>query len=158
MKQVNSRISGFRVRRQPAARLAAHLNLQHGVDLVWIPSIADSVNRFGERFLKRVFLPQELQDSNGCHSTRLASLAARFAAKESVMKLLNVDPDTSFPWTAVEVVRSATGSPALRLHGVARQLADQAGWHSFCVSLSHDHEYAIASVLAQRADRIKQRI
>jgi holo-[acyl-carrier protein] synthase len=90
-----------------------------------------------------VYTPQEVAD---CKADPLR-LAARFAAKEATMKVLQPPPDAAVPWPAIEVVRNAPGAPSIRLHGPAAQLAETAGLTAFALSFSHEDEYAAAVVV-----------
>ncbi|MFZ6864331.1 holo-ACP synthase [Undibacterium sp. Ji67W] len=119
-----------------------------GTDLVWIPEIQRSILQFGDRYLRRMFSEQELQDCHSAQQQSYASLAARVAAKEATMKILGLNKDTVLPWNSIEVVRHANGSPGLRLHRQAQTLASAAGFNNYLLSLSHEHEYAIATVIA----------
>ena len=114
-----------------------------GVDLIEIERFAAAVERYGARFLGRVFTPQELRDADGS----LASLAARFAAKEAAAKALGTGIGVVC-WSEIEVLRGPERQPSLRLHGSAAQLADRLRIHTWSVSLSHTHEHAIALVVA----------
>ncbi len=119
-----------------------------GTDLVWIPEIERSILQFGDRYLRRMFSEQELQDCHSAQQPNYASLAARVAAKEATMKILGLSKDTALPWNAIEVVRRTNGSPGLRLYREAQTLAQFAGLDDYVLSLSHEHEYAIATVIA----------
>jgi holo-[acyl-carrier protein] synthase len=114
-----------------------------GVDLVEIRRIAALADRYGARFTQRVFTPTELADCGG----RPESLAARWAVKEAVMKVLG----TGFGPVAfqhVELLKGSTGRPELRLDGEARALAEARGLNSWSVSVSHDGGFAVAFVVA----------
>jgi holo-[acyl-carrier protein] synthase len=137
---------------------AAQLRL--GTDVVWIPSVRASVQQFGARYLRRLFTAQELQYCQGQPSPaqscspdptqaplRYDSLAARFAAKEAVLKLLRPDAHTAIPWTAIEVTRGAQGAPGVQLIGAAKALAQALGIHAIVLSLSHDNDYAVATAI-----------
>src|SRR4029453_5446091 len=98
--------------------------LYTGIDLIEIERIARAVERWGDRFLDRVFTPAEL----AAYRARMASLAARWAAKEAGVQLLGlglrgvggaVRPDNALAWTEIEVLSDAQGRPALTLHGRA---------------------------------------
>lgn len=110
-----------------------------GVDIIEIERIRQAVARWGERFVERVFTPAEQVACRG----RPASLAARFAAKEAVMKALGAQ---NLGWREIEVIAEPSGRPRLRLHGRAQQQAQALGAR-FEVSLAHCREYAIASVI-----------
>jgi len=117
-----------------------------GVDIIETERVAQSVARFGDRFLKRVFTEQELAYCNG----RIGSLAARWAAKEAVAKALGTGiGDVS--WQEIEVVNNNRLCPSVRLHGAATELAAQLGIAGFALSLSHTTEHAVAFVVAERA-------
>lgn len=121
-----------------------------GVDLVEVARVARSIERFGERFLERVFTPAERRDA-GIGPGRDQSLAARFAAKEAVFKALGTGWAQGIAWRDVEVLRMPDGRPVLALHGVAAERARAIGAHRWLVSLSHTASMAMASVLAEGA-------
>ena len=112
-----------------------------GVDIIEVGRIQRAIGRWGERFLVRVFTPAELE----LCQKKPASLAARFAAKEAVMKALG----GAQRWQEIEVLRGPAGEPRLRLLGRARARARRLGLE-LVVSLSHCREYAIASVIGSR--------
>src|ERR1700712_1899122 len=120
-----------------------------GTDLVVVADVRASVARFARRYLERVYTPGELRDcslADGGHDAE--RLAARFAAKEAALKALRAR-DAAIPWTAVEVIRTPGGAPELALHGAAEALAREAGIEELAVSLTHEHEYASAVVIAR---------
>jgi len=112
-----------------------------GVDIIEVRRIDGAVRRWGERFLARVFTPAEVELCR----RRPGSLAARFAAKEAVMKALG----GAQRWREIEVLSGARGRPVLRLRGNARARARRLGLE-LAVSLSHCREYAVASVVGSR--------
>jgi holo-[acyl-carrier protein] synthase len=112
-----------------------------GVDLVEIPRIAAVLQRFGDRFLQRVYTPREIAYCRG----RAPQLAARFAAKEAVMKALGTGT-RGVGWREVEVTRKRTGEPEIVLHGRAAERARNLGIGRIAISLSHSRDFAIASV------------
>ena len=118
-----------------------------GTDLVWIPEIQRSIMQFGERYLQRMFSPQELSDCHGLHQKDYASLAARVAAKEATMKILGLTKESVVPWNSIEVIRRQNGSPVLRLHRQALAFARAARIDECVLSLSHEQDYAIATVI-----------
>ncbi|MEW5957688.1 MAG: holo-ACP synthase [Chloroflexota bacterium] len=115
-----------------------------GVDIVEIERLAQSVARFGDRFLQRVYTEQELAY---CHG-RITSLAARWAAKEAVAKALGTGIG-EVGWHEIEVVSEDNCRPTLRLHGAAAALAARRGISAFAISLSHAKEYAVAFVVGE---------
>src|SRR5215211_1131670 len=125
-----------------------------GIDLIEIERIAHAVERWGDRFLLRVYTPAEL----ALYRSRPASLAARWAAKEAVAKLLGVGlrglggvrrPEDALAWTEIEVLSDPQGRPALALHGRAAERARSLGLGPIALSLSHTRQHAIASAVAQ---------
>jgi len=118
-------------------------HLTNGVDLIEISRISQAIDRHGERFLRRIFTSKEL----ALVGDKPASLAARFAAKEAVAKALGCGIG-DVRWTEIEVLRGPNNQPELHLHGNARQLAMQLGYHTWSISLSHSMDFAIAMVTA----------
>lgn len=118
-----------------------------GADVTAIDQVADSVTRFGARYLERIYTTHEIDSCVGDLPVRAASLAARFAAKEATIKVLRPvghQPD----WRSVEVRRDANGWCTLALTGHAAALADQAGIADLAVSLTHEGDVAAAVVVA----------
>ncbi len=118
-----------------------------GVDLVEIERIAQTVARFGPRFLKRVFTPEELQESR----RRITWLAGRFAAKEACAKALGTGIGAVVAWQDMRILRQPGGKPSLRLFGDAAARAAALHIAQIDVSISHTHQYAVAVVVALTA-------
>ncbi len=121
-----------------------------GVDMIEVERIESAVARWGERFLRRVYTPAEIDYCAG----RAQSLAVRWAAKEAVSKALGTGwaPQQQhaagwIDWPEIEVLRQPSGEPALRLSGKARARADALGIADWRISLSHTREHAVAMVL-----------
>ena len=124
------------------------MRLEVGVDVVAMERIERAVGRFGERFLRRVFTPGELEYSMaGVH--KWEHLAARFAAKEAASKALGTGM-AGVGWTEFEVYKLPSGKPELRLHGRAAAKAAELGLTTWAVSLAHDADskVAVATVVA----------
>ncbi|RME72339.1 MAG: holo-[acyl-carrier-protein] synthase [Chloroflexi bacterium] len=115
-----------------------------GVDIAEIERVAACIDRFGDRFLRRVYTGQELAYCQG----RVSSLAVRWAAKEAVAKALGTGIG-DVRWTDIEIVNDENCRPSIRLHGQAAVLAQQLGIRRFAVSLSHAREYAVAFVVGE---------
>src|SRR6516165_3384002 len=111
-----------------------------GIDLVRISRIAESLACFGDRFLTRVFTDGEIAYATASPEHTAERLAARFAAKEAVIKALDL-ADVGVGWRDIEVTRAPSGRCALALHGAARAAA---GAVALSVSLSHEGDYATA--------------
>ena len=119
-----------------------------GLDATDIGRIADAIERYGDRFVRRVFTEGEIAY---CRAKRdfASSFAARFAAKEAAMKALGTGHSRGVFWTGIEVVRRH-GPPSLRFHGgAARRLAEMGGTGSL-LTLTHSKELAIAHVMLLR--------
>lgn len=114
-----------------------------GVDIVEIGRIKEAVERWGETFLRRIYTEPELMLYRG----KPSSLAARFACKEAVMKLLGTGRG-GVNWREIETVSLPGGQPQVILYGRAQSLAERLRITHIAVSLSHSKEYAIASVSA----------
>jgi holo-[acyl-carrier protein] synthase len=118
-----------------------------GVDVIEISRVAATLARFGDRFLSRIYTESEIAYCRG----RAPQLAARFAAKEAVMKALGTGT-RGVGWREVEVTRARSGAPSIALHGRAAARARTLGIDRLAVSLSHSREYAVASVVGRVAD------
>jgi len=116
-----------------------------GSDLVEIERVRRSVERFGERFLERVYTPAEIAY---CMTKRsfAESFAARFAAKEAGAKALGTGISRGVGWKDFEVKRAASGQPSLVLSGRAAELAAALGVARISLSLTHSRELAMAVV------------
>ena len=116
-----------------------------GVDLVEVPRFEQAMSRWGSRFLERIFTPAEMAYSQS-HKTMGQRLAARFAAKEAVVKALGAPKGLGLQWQDLEITRSRTGQPGVRFHGT------MARWQGLGVHLSitHTRDYAVATALICR--------
>jgi len=119
-----------------------------GIDLVRVERIKDLLERHGERARGRLFSDGELADCDE-RIDPSECLAARFAAKEAVLKALGRGKVPDIRWTDVEIRRAGSGSPSLTLTGGARAHADQLGVERTWVSLSHEAGLACAMVVLE---------
>ena len=119
-----------------------------GLDATEIERVADMIERYGERFLRRVFTEGEIAY---CHARRdfASSFAARFAAKEAAFKALGTGWAAGVKWKDVEIERLPSGKPQLHLHGEALNRAISAGAQRFYVSLTHDQLVSCAVVILE---------
>nr|WP_082725928.1 holo-ACP synthase [Limnochorda pilosa] len=117
-----------------------------GVDLIEVARIRAAWNRFGDRFLNRIFAAGERAYALS-RPDPAESLAARFAAKESVMKALGTGRH-GVSWREIEVVRAPGGRPGIALSGRTRALARLLGVAAWQLSLSHNREQALAQAIA----------
>jgi len=124
-----------------------HDSFRVGVDLVRVADVAETVAHFGDRYLRRIYTEHELASCTGVPEVAAASLAARFAAKEAVLKVLR--PAGARPdWRDIEVHRDEVGACEICLTSSAARLAAEAGVTQLAVSLTHEHELAMAVVVA----------
>src|SRR5215467_2920426 len=119
-----------------------------GIDIAEVPRIAQSISRFGDRFLRRVFTEQEMRycDSKANRNERYA---ARFAAKEAAMKALGTGWNHGVRWRDIEVNRKPGGRPTIVFYGKAAEFAAKLGAVHIALSLSHTAEQAIAHVILE---------
>ena len=122
--------------------------LGHGLDLTDTDRIARLLEEHGERFLSRCFTAGERAYCDTHAARRAEVYAARFAAKEAVMKALGTGLSGGIQWTDVEVERNAAGKPGVKLHGKAAQIADESGITAWSLSLTHVRGMAAASAIA----------
>lgn len=116
-----------------------------GIDATDIPRIAATLERYGHRFLSRVFTEHEIAYCTRRHNPA-PHLAGRFAAKEAAMKALGTGHSRGVLWKDVEVIRRG-GAPQLQLHGGARRQADAQRVRRSLVTITHSQTLAVAQVL-----------
>lgn len=121
----------------------------HGIDLVDVARIQEMVDRHGERFLTRCFTPDELAYADTNIKRRMEHLAARFAAKEAVLKAVGTGWRHGIAWTDAEVTRLPSGAPGVRVHGKLNEIADELGIKKWFISMTHTETQAMASVIAE---------
>ena len=115
-----------------------------GVDIVEVERIRQVISRWGERFLRRVFTPEEIQYCRGRRDS-YSAFALRFAAKEAVRKAIGVGRrGEGIAWTDVVVLNDRTGRPQVLLRNRARQ---RVGERRVLISLSDTRQLAIAQVV-----------
>jgi holo-[acyl-carrier protein] synthase len=119
-----------------------------GTDLLEIARIAQSIDRFGERFLARVFTQRE---TAYCLRKKPAaeSFAARFAAKEAAAKALGTGISRGVSWLDLEVGREPGGRPTMELSGRAAERARELGVARVSLSLTHSRQFALAFVVME---------
>lgn len=119
-----------------------------GIDLVEIRRIKHAIDRYGIRFLNRVYTRAEqaycLRKRNSAES-----FAARFAAKEAGAKALGTGISFGVNWLEFEVIREPSGRPSLKFHGRAAEIAARMGFSTVALSLTHTAELASASVVLE---------
>lgn len=136
---------------EPSAAVAAGLGAvpagtsELGIDIIKVDRIRASIERFGERFSKRVLTTNEQRYVR----MRPETFAGRWAAKEAVSKVLGLGV-RGIGWKDIEVVRLPTGQPSVQLHGRAAARAEQLGMERIALSISHESDYAVAIAFGVR--------
>jgi len=115
-----------------------------GVDIIEIKRIQEAVERWGERFLQRVYTGTELDR----YRHNPASLAVRFAGKEAVWKALGTR-EHGIGWKDIEILAESNGKPLVNLYGNAKEYAGNIGLKELAISLSHSRDYAVAFVVGE---------
>jgi len=117
-----------------------------GVDLVECARIQRSIDRFGDRFLQRIFTDGEIAYSMSMKFPA-RHLAARFAAKEAVSKAFGTGIGKAMGWRDIDVRKKASGEPYLVFSGPAQELAAKRGVTSALITLSHTEHHAMACIV-----------
>lgn len=118
-----------------------------GIDLVEVQRIASSVERFGDRFLRRVLRSPEIEYCLK-HRNPAPFIAARFAAKEAVSKALGTGIGRELSWQDMEVAHHPSGQPYVLLHGAAPALLHSKGAQTIHLSISHTQHHAVVVAIA----------
>jgi|SRR5271155_1162108 len=119
-----------------------------GVDLAEVPRIRQSIERYGARFLNRIYTEAEISYCEE-KASRFESYAARFAAKEAGMKALGTGWSRGVRWRDIEVVRRKGQRPTIQFHGEAAAIATKLGARNIALSLTHTSEQALAHVILE---------
>jgi holo-[acyl-carrier protein] synthase len=119
-----------------------------GIDIIEVARIAASFEKFGERFVNRILLPDEIAYCRS-HKNPAPFLAVRFAAKEAVSKAFGTGIGAQLGWQDIEIRRKESGEPFVVLHGKGRELLAARGAKIMHVSLSHTEHYAAATAILE---------
>ena len=119
-----------------------------GIDIAEVPRIRQSIERFGDRFLQRIYTAGEIRYCDS-KANRVERYAARFAAKEAAMKALGTGWNHGVRWRDCEVARLPGGRPTIAFHGKAGEIAARLGVKNAALSISHTAEQAIAQVILE---------
>ncbi len=119
-----------------------------GVDLVRIADVAESLRRHRDHYTSRMFTANEIAYCQRDAGMAPQRFAARFAAKEATIKVLRPCVTDTFLWTSIEVERAPEGWCSIMLHGATADIAREAGILKFALSMSHEDDYATATVVA----------
>ncbi|MEO0271122.1 MAG: holo-ACP synthase [candidate division WOR-3 bacterium] len=115
-------------------------NIKIGVDLIEIERIIKAYERFGERFLKKIFTEREIEYALK-RKNPFPHLAGRFAAKEAVMKALGTGFGKGVYFKNIEIIREPGFEPEVKLHGKTKEKFKN---KKFSLSITHDGKYALA--------------
>ena len=116
-----------------------------GIDIIKVERIRTTIERFGERFSRRVLTERERRYVRD----RPETFAGRWAAKEAVSKVLGLGV-RGIGWKDIEIERMPTGQPAVRLYGRAAERAEQLGMGRIAISITHESDYAVAVAFGVR--------
>lgn len=119
-----------------------------GIDIAEVPRIAASIERFGRRFVQRVFTPDEIRYCES-KANKAERYAARFAAKEAAMKAIGTGWRHGVTWQDIEVRRAPGGRPTVVFSGKAAEFAEKLGATRAHLSLTHTVEYGMAFVILE---------
>ncbi len=119
-----------------------------GIDLCEVPRIRRSIERFGERFIARIYTPREIAYVER-KANKYERYAARFAAKEAGMKAIGTGWRGGITWHDFEVTNLPSGRPILAFHGVAAKVTERLGVKNVSLSLTHTAELGMAFVIIE---------
>ena len=119
-----------------------------GVDIVEVPRIGEAIERFGERFLHRIYTDAEIRYCDS-KANRVERYAGRFAAKEAALKAIGTGWRQGVAWKEIEVGREPGGRPTLVFRGKVAEFAGALKARRISLSLSHTREHAIAQVILE---------
>ena len=119
-----------------------------GIDIIEVARIAASFEKFGERFVNRILLPDEIAYCL-THKNPAPFLAVRFAAKEAVSKAFGTGIGAALGWRDIEIRKKESGEPFVLLHGKGAELFTARGAKKLHVSLSHTEHYAAATAVLE---------
>ena len=119
-----------------------------GVDLAEVPRIKASIERFGDRFIGRIYTAAEIAYVEH-KANKYERYAARFAAKEAGMKAIGTGWGHGVSWKDFEVINLPSGKPTMQFHGVAAQIADRLGVKNVALSITHTPETGMAHVILE---------
>jgi holo-[acyl-carrier protein] synthase len=120
-----------------------------GIDLAEVDRIRKAIERFGRRFIERVFTPAEIAYVERRGASRFQRYAARFAAKEAGMKAIGTGWRRGVRWQDFEVANLPSGKPTLKLHGEAARVAQRLGVRQVTLSITHTAQTGMAMVILE---------
>lgn len=123
-----------------------------GVDIVAISRIEKVIQKWGVRFVGRVFTPDEVEICYG-RASFSSAFSLRFAAKEAFSKALGLGMKKGLKWRDIEIFNHPSGKPGLKLHGISSEICRKKGITGIHLSLSDEGEYAVAMVVLETNDK-----
>ena len=124
-----------------------------GTDICSVERMKESIERWGDKFIERIFTKKEIEYCEKRKLKKYESYAARFAGKEAVYKAISPSKEEDGCFTEVEILNTENGSPYVVLHGGLAKIAKE---KIIEVSLSHEKEYAIAMAICTGKERVKE--
>ena len=121
-----------------------------GVDIVNIQRISQAIERGGHAFLQRIYTDKEIAEAQTKNQSQIIYFAGRWAAKEALSKALGCGIGKNCSFKDIEVLSLSTGAPYITLSGNAQNSFNQIGGKNIFVSLSHEHDYAVAIVTLEK--------
>ena len=119
-----------------------------GTDLVSVEAVQASIRSHADRYLERIYTAREIAECRAPDGPVAERLAGRFAAKEAMIKVLEPGPGDPIPWRSIELTSAGPGAPRIALSGRSAELADAAGITGHAVTVAHQGDLAIATVVA----------
>ena len=118
-----------------------------GTYIIEISRIKESIEKYGETFINRIYSPREIEYCEKKGQVKYQHYAARFASKEAVAKMLGTGFNGNFEWKDIEVINDELGKPQIKLSGGAKKIFEEEKLEKIDISLSHCKEYAVAMVI-----------
>ena len=118
-----------------------------GTDIIEISRIKESIEKYGQSFLDRIYSPREIEYCEKKGNVKYQHYAARFASKEAVAKMFGTGFNGAFEWKEIEVLNDDLGKPQINLYNGAKRMFDEEKLEKIEISISHCKEYAVAMVI-----------
>lgn len=122
------------------------IRFRQGIDLIECRRIGELMERYGERFLTRVLTEGEIRRA-GLYRDATTFVAGRWAAKESILKMIGTGWRGGIAWTDMQILPDELGEPIVQLSGETARIARNLGLSKVLVSITHTREYAAASAI-----------
>lgn len=120
-----------------------------GIDLVEVDRLQKSVEKFGERFVNRLFTDNEIKYCQ-TKSNSYQHYTVRFAAKEALLKAIGTGLSAGMSWHQIEIMNDAQGKPSMITHGYCQKMLQKLAIKNLVLSLSHSRHYGIAVVILEQ--------